>query len=156
MIFHTVAKNAIWKSSFYNQLPPCSWKPWKKQSKTLKSPFVLPSPSSWIDLGWDTVKHCITSYRWQASWFSVPGSSGGWISILQLKVWLFRRVASWGQGTPFTVEEKLVIRLWIKQKVQTLKIQDIPLAICLHIRIKRQTDLFRSNITLRQQCTYLP
>lgn len=48
----------------------------------------------------------------------MPGSSGGWISILQLNVWLFRRVASWGQGTPFTREAKSIYMLVNKENYQ--------------------------------------
>jgi hypothetical protein len=122
MIYNVVNKNTMWRRQFIiNYLYVLSS---HRKSKALKWPFTLPSPSSWIDFGCDTVKHCITSYRWQASWFSVPGSSGGWISILQLKVWLFRRVASWGQGTPFTGNGKFIYVLVNKAKKKSTNSQD--------------------------------
>jgi hypothetical protein len=66
---------------------------------------VLPSPSSLMDLGWDTAKHCIASYFWWASWLSWPSSSEsgkGFTSMRQLKVWLLRLGGSPDQDPPFT------------------------------------------------------
>lgn len=67
--------------------------------------FALPSPSSLMDFGWETAKHCIVSYFWCASWLSWPSSSEsgkGFTSIRQLKVWLFRLGGSPDQDPPFT------------------------------------------------------
>lgn len=54
----------------------------------------VPSPSSLIDLGSDTAKHCMVSYFcWAASCWSAPAqaspSARGFTSMRQLKVWLF-------------------------------------------------------------------
>lgn len=69
----------------------------------------VPSPSSLMDFGWETAKHCIVSYFWCASWLSWPSSSGsidGLTNIRQLKVWLLRLGASADQDPPFTVESQ--------------------------------------------------
>lgn len=69
----------------------------------------IPSPSSLMDLGSETAKHCIVSYFccWgscscDSSWFSLCGLT----SIRQLNVWLFLLGPSLDQGTPFTTEKK--------------------------------------------------
>lgn len=62
----------------------------------------IPSPSSCMLCGWETVKHCMISYCCLASGFSESTSSGGLLSMRQLNVWLFLRPGSWGHGTPFT------------------------------------------------------
>lgn len=63
-----------------------------------------PSPSSLMDFGSDTAKHCIVSYFCCASWSCVSSASlWGFTSMRQLKVWLFRRGFSLDHGTPFTV-----------------------------------------------------
>lgn len=62
----------------------------------------IPSPSSCMLCGWETVKHCMISYCCLASGFSESTSSGGLLSIRQLNVWLFLRPGSCGHGTPFT------------------------------------------------------
>lgn len=68
----------------------------------------IPSPSSLMDLGSETAKHCMVSYfcGWgscscDSSWFSLWGLT----SILQLNVWLFLLGPSLDHGTPFTTEE---------------------------------------------------
>lgn len=66
----------------------------------------IPSPSSCMLCGWETVKHCMISYCCLASGFSESTSSGGLLSIRQLNVWLFLRPGSCGQGTPFTGQEE--------------------------------------------------
>lgn len=65
----------------------------------------VPSPSSLIDLGSDTAKHCMVSYfcGWGScsccsSWLSLCGLT----SIRQLNVWLFLLGPSLDHGTPFT------------------------------------------------------
>lgn len=70
---------------------------------------ALPSPSSLMDFGWETAKHCIVSYFWCASWWSWPSSSEsgkGFTSIRQLNVWLFRLGGSPDQDPPFTEQGK--------------------------------------------------
>lgn len=71
-------------------------------------PACIPSPSSLMDLGSDTAKHCMVSYfcGWgscscDSSWFSLWGLT----SILQLNVWLFLLGPSLDHGTPFTTED---------------------------------------------------
>lgn len=66
----------------------------------------LPSPSSCMLCGWETVKHCMISYCCLASGFSESTSSGGLLSIRQLNVWLFLRPGSCGHGTPLTGQEE--------------------------------------------------
>lgn len=66
----------------------------------------IPSPSSCMLCGWETVKHCMISYCCLASGFSESTSSGGLLSMRQLNVWLFLRPGSWGHGTPFTGREE--------------------------------------------------
>lgn len=66
----------------------------------------IPSPSSCMLCGWETVKHCMISYCCLASGFSESTSSGGLLSIRQLNVWLFLRPGSCGHGTPFTGQEE--------------------------------------------------
>lgn len=66
----------------------------------------IPSPSSCMLCGWETVKHCMISYCCLASGFSESTSSGGLLSMRQLNVWLFFRPGSWGHGTPFTGREE--------------------------------------------------
>lgn len=66
----------------------------------------IPSPSSCMLCGWETVKHCMISYCCLASGFSESTSSGGLLSMRQLNVWLFLRPGSWGHGTPFTGGEE--------------------------------------------------
>ncbi len=106
--------------------PPALWKgsshfPWPKPPALLWSiksrvsvPFIWlkcvlrnrgsPSPSSLMDFGSDTAKHCIVSYFCCASWSCVSSASlWGFTSMRQLKVWLFRRGFSLDHGTPFTV-----------------------------------------------------
>lgn len=73
------------------------------------SDFILPSPSSLMDFGWETAKHCIVSYFWCASWLSWPSSSDsgkGFTSIRQLNVWLLRLGGSPDQDPPFTEQGK--------------------------------------------------
>lgn len=67
-----------------------------KEHRFLKA---IPSPSSLMDLGSDTAKHCMVSYFCcDASCWSDVGraspSANGLISMRQLKVWLFRAEAS--------------------------------------------------------------
>lgn len=91
-------------------------KEWKEEHRNkytdtheVSSDFALPSPSSLMDFGWETAKHCIVSYFWCASWLSWPSSSEsgkGFTSIRQLKVWLFRLGGSPDQGPPFTERGK--------------------------------------------------
>ena len=71
--------------------------------------LALPSPSSLMDFGWETAKHCMVSYFWCASWLSWPSSSGsgrGFTNIRQLKVWLLRLGGSPDQDPPFTEQGK--------------------------------------------------
>lgn len=70
--------------------------------------LCIPSPSSLMDLGSETAKHCMVSYfcGWgscscDSSWFSLWGLT----SIRQLNVWLFLLGPSLDHGTPFTTEE---------------------------------------------------
>lgn len=79
--------------------------------KCILSPIssYIPSPSSLMDLGSETAKHCIVSYFccWgscscESSWFSLCGFT----SIRQLNVWLFLLGPSLDQGTPFTTEKE--------------------------------------------------
>lgn len=71
----------------------------------------IPSPSSLMDLGSETAKHCIVSYFccWgscscDSSWLSLCGLT----SIRQLNVWLFLLGPSLDQGTPFTTEKERI------------------------------------------------
>lgn len=75
---------------------------------TSPSPSI-PSPSSLMDLGSETAKHCMVSYFccWGScscgsSWLSLWGLT----SIRQLNVWLFLLGPSLDHGTPFTAGEK--------------------------------------------------
>lgn len=68
----------------------------------------VPSPSSLMDLGSETAKHCMVSYFccWGScscgsSWLSLWGLT----SIRQLNVWLFLLGPSLDHGTPFTMGE---------------------------------------------------
>ncbi len=109
----TKEPQALWKGS-----SPFAWpKPpallWSIKSR-VAVPFIWlkcvlrnrgsPSPSSLMDFGSDTAKHCIVSYFCCASWSCVSSASlWGFTSMRQLKVWLFRRGFSLDHGTPFTV-----------------------------------------------------
>lgn len=67
----------------------------------------IPSPSSLIDLGSETAKHCMVSYfccscSCGSSWFLLWGLT----SILQLNVWLFLLGPSLDHGTPFTAGDQ--------------------------------------------------
>lgn len=74
-------------------------------------PTSIPSPSSLMDLGSDTAKHCMVSYFccWgscDSSWFSLCGFT----SIRQLNVWLFLLGPSLDHGTPLTAGERKIKR----------------------------------------------
>ena len=90
------------------------WKQFKKKKHgyiKYSRDFALPSPSSLMDFGWETAKHCIVSYFWGASWLSWPSSSEsgkGFTSIRQLNVWLFRLGGSPDQEPPFTKQGKVI------------------------------------------------
>lgn len=89
----------------------CSW--WRQHQDNLyEMSFIssyVPSPSSLMDLGSETAKHCIVSYFccWGScscgsSWFSLWGLT----SIRQLNVWLFLLGPSLDHGTPFTADRE--------------------------------------------------
>lgn len=80
--------------------------------------LFLPSPSSCMVRGCDTVKHCMISYCCRASGFSESTSSGGLLSMRQLKVWLFLRAGSCGHGTPLTGQKGEKTEFTMKSKLK--------------------------------------
>lgn len=76
-------------------------------SHTISHSRSIPSPSSLMDLGSETAKHCMVSYfcccgSCSSSWLSLWGLT----SIRQLNVWLFLLGLSLDHGTPFTAGER--------------------------------------------------
>jgi len=114
----TNERSAYWKrnSQFAWLKPPAPL--WSIKPK-VSAPFTWlkcvlrnrgsPSPSSLMDFGSDTAKHCIVSYFCCASWSCVSSASlWGFTSMRQLKVWLFRRGFSLDHGAPFTAGGKKI------------------------------------------------
>lgn len=64
----------------------------------LVSRVFSPSPSSLMDLGSETVKHCMVSYFCA----SCSCASSGFTSMRQVNEWLFLLEPSLDHGTPFT------------------------------------------------------